>query len=212
MKAALFVDGTIVTGENHGVAFGKLSPEQQAAQMASGFYDSERRRFVDPDSNQTTWMKKIILIRHAHVKNLHVTEIGRQQAHAAADFLFNSFDLDTFEFVASPIARCVETLQEIGKAVSSDFCTDKRFAEQTEGEPIDEFVARLQECVDDLPDKALVCTHCDCIVNLLSFSALEQFAALTIPYCSSSYIDNGAVLWIGKSHESEEDSLDENNL
>lgn len=213
MKAAIFIEGTVVTGENHGIAFGKLSAEQQmAAQMASGFFDPETKKFIDPDHDQTTWMKKIILIRHAHVQNQHVTEIGRQQAHATADFLFNSFDLGNFEFIASPIARCVETLQQISKEVSSDFCTDKRFTEMQEGEPLGEFLGRLQECVDELPDRTLVCTHCDCILNLLSFSLLEELATLTIPYCSSSYIDNGVVLWVGKTHDTEEELPDENSL
>lgn len=212
MKPALLLAGKkVVVGENHGIAYGKLTADEQEAQFLSGFFDPDTKKFMD-DEMKPIWLKKIILIRHAHVQQLHVTSIGRQQAHAVADFLFNTFDLELFRFIASPVDRCVETLQEITKVVSADYCVDDRFAEKQTDEDAGHFTKRLHECVDELPDNSIVCTHCDCIFNLLSFSLTKMTLQFNIPYCSSSCIDNGMVLWVGRAHDIEKELLDEDNL
>lgn len=197
-EAALFVEGKVVVGENHGVAFGKLSSEDQNSNLVSGFFNPQTKKFIDEEC-KVMWLKKIVLIRHAHVNNLHLTEIGHQQTSAMSDFLFENIDLNSFEFITSPIDRCVETVQDICGKVSKDFHEDNGFIEKQEHENPGEFIDRLCNSIDHLPENSVVCTHFDCIFEMLSFLSNNR-SFLKIPHCSSSYIENGAILWSGKSH------------
>lgn len=209
--AALYIGGKVVTGENHGIAFGKLSVEQQvSAEIISGFFDPESQYFLT--ESQSFWMKRIFLLRHAHVQNQHITETGRQQAKLAALFL-QSLNLNGCQFFSSPVERCQETLQEICKVLSTDYSTRDAFGEQYEDEPEEQFICRLHNGIGELPDLSVVCTHCPCIVDLLTLALQSMnLSCSDIPYCSVSYIDKGDVKLAGKVISKEECTPDESIL
>ena len=62
---ALFANGKVVTGNNHGDAFSKLNVLEQEGSITSGFIDSDLNKFVSDD--QEIYLKEILLLRHAHV-------------------------------------------------------------------------------------------------------------------------------------------------
>lgn len=194
--AALYVNGEIVTGENHGIAFGKLTVEQQiSAELVSGFFDPDSQYFLT--DSQSFWMKKILLVRHAHVENQHITDIGRQQASMVASFLQSN--VHGCEFFSSPVDRCQETLQEICKVLSCGYSTSDSFEEQRADESERDFLHRLHNGIGSLPEFSVVCTHCPCIVDLLTLALQSvDLSSMDIPHCSVSYIDKGEIKLAGE--------------
>lgn len=60
--AALYSNGRVVTGCNHGDAFSKLSCSEQDGSVESGFYEPETGRFFTEEYD--FYLKQIFLIRH----------------------------------------------------------------------------------------------------------------------------------------------------
>lgn len=138
--AAVFGNGNIATGVNHGDAFMKMSEEDKNAEVISGH--------VNPDGTFTTEMshlnKEIILIRHGesmwNIKqsdslDSHLSPMGVFQAMKLAEFLSDNID-DFHSFVGhtSPYHRCLLTSMPLRKA-GLRFFVEPDLAELTDHYP-----------------------------------------------------------------------------
>lgn len=87
-------------------------------------------------------MKRLVIVRHGEtdwnverriqgVSDVHLNDLGRAQAAAAADALAN--ELVSPVIVASPLARALDTAQAIAGACGVETATDARLVERTYG-------------------------------------------------------------------------------
>ena len=72
---ALFANGKLVVGANHGDAFSKLTEQEQDGNISSGFVDQQSHKFISDE--QEIYLKEIILIRHAHTGDYFDPGIGK---------------------------------------------------------------------------------------------------------------------------------------
>lgn len=197
--AALYSQGRIVTGSNHGVAFGKLS-EEEKDDFTSGFIDPQKLKFIADHCE--FYLKQIILVRHGEAnsqeENCNLTEKGRNQANQVAAFLC-SMGLEDFECFSSTMARCVQTAEIISKHCALKFKQDSSLTKQSETEDNEQFVTRVGSVLDHLPVKSLLISHCDFIRNM---AQLALGADISVPKkvanCSTTFINNHHAIWIAR--------------
>lgn len=165
--AALYTNGKMVTGCNHGDAFSKLSVAEQDGDLESGFYDPETGKFFTDDCE--FYMKQILLVRHGEAEGCcpedDLTEIGILQARKTAEFLCQNYDLAEFEAFSSPYLRCRRTADIIARITGLTFCTDVRICERGEEEEACDFVSRIDDTLIHSPAKTIFISHSDFIVN-----------------------------------------------
>lgn len=203
--AALYTnEGNLVTGANHGEAFGKMTIEEQTGDLISGFVDPETGEFVS-DENKF-YLKKIVLVRHAEVDdqnefNPKLSEAGRSQGERASSFFSENIeDLDQYFGFSSPLQRCVETSSIISKNTNLNFETNKKFSDPLEQETSKDFLIRLRSVLHHLPEKSIIVSHCKFILNLAQIAVenadFSNFSGL--PNLSVTYVNHNELKWLGK--------------
>jgi broad specificity phosphatase PhoE len=138
--AAVFSNGHVATGRHHGEAFGRLSSDDQSADLVSGH--------VNEDGTFTTELdhihKEIVLIRHAEsMWNVGLTDDldsrltmkGVNQAQVLASFLRKNLDCRGFAGFSSPLLRCVLTQLPIYKQTGIRFVVRSEIFEITKDFP-----------------------------------------------------------------------------
>lgn len=101
-----------------------------------------------------------------HTPHPPLTELGLEQAHAAAD---EAVMLGIDHVVSSPAVRARQTAVVVARAIGLPVHVDPRLVEQGHGEPIDLVEARTAAALADLPDgTTLVVSHGDVIALAVS--------------------------------------------
>lgn len=174
--AALYAEGRVVTGFNHGDAFSKLSEAEQDGSVESGFLDPDTGRFFTEEYD--LYLKKIFLIRHAQAESQHfhanLTEIGQQQAESCAKFLL-SMNLKDYHCLCSPYDRCIQTAQIINLITSCPVECNPDLACQTEQENDEEFSKRIEKVLCEIPAQCILVSHCDFILRFIKEAIGEEF-------------------------------------
>lgn len=189
--AALFLNGKIVTGSNHGEAFSKFSAkEKQSEDIISGFFDPNSLEFI---SDNKIVNKSIFMLRHAETLGNSIdpelSETGREICYKIS-YKFES----NIEVFTSPMLRCLQTTQilqekyqfkvtvmpelyEMLMEYSPDFLPNRKkdFPEfnwpeeekmYIKKELPHEFFLRVKTLVDKLPLYSLLITHHGVIKNI----------------------------------------------
>jgi broad specificity phosphatase PhoE len=196
--AALLANGKVITGCNHGDAFGKLSPDEQKGKIISGFIDGKTGKFTGDDLE--FYIKEVILVRHAEVDDLddpEINETGRSQALRAARFLYEDVDLSGYSGLVSPLMRCIQTSNIFQDILELDFKENINLLSQVAGENNDEFTERVDLVIKNLPAKSLLISHEGFIINLVRL--INGAIISCLPYCSLTYVNNQEIKWVGKS-------------
>ena len=191
MIAALIADdGNVVTGQNHGDCFSKLSANEKEHDICSGFLDEEHGRFISED-NCEFYLKQIIFIRHAECNSEGLlTDQGKKHAVQTASFL-SSINLRNFQFFSSPRQRCVETSTILARTLPMNFVINYNLEEQIASEMLSDFLHRVHEVLDWLPTHSLIVSHCDFIHVATDMASGESVKFPScIPNCSLTFIDN----------------------
>jgi broad specificity phosphatase PhoE len=179
--AALYLNGKVVTGHNHGDAFNKLSPDDQEKDLQSGFLDPRTGKFILEDNSQF-YLKRILLIRHAQPSDEFpdpgISEIGHMQCKRVANFIMARFNLSQFKVFSSPVRRCRETMESIFENIRIEKCIDPCYLSRVENESTVDFVKRIQHVLEILPERSIIVTHCDFIVNISQISLTSSDPAL----------------------------------
>jgi len=201
---ALFVDGRIYTGYNHGEAFGKLTSEQRDnSQITSGFIDPQSQEFRSEDMN--FYLKQVILIRHAQPNldgdNPSLCEQGRLQASKTAFFLSRQIELTDYEMFCSPARRCMETSEIFRNETNITFEERDELSAFSEKETPDSFCLRLDSIAKEIPFKSVLITHSDFIISLSEVVSGLSVNFEKVPYCSLTYIKERQIIWIAKNAE-----------
>lgn len=217
--AALYAGGRIVTGGNHGDAFGKLSRNEQDGDISSGFLDSQTGCFTTDEFQ--FYVKKIILIRHAEACaecyqchkwhcsyrnsiNPDINDYGRLQCLKAANFLMHVIPIHYYVAYSCDCQRTKATAISICGQLGIPLQLSNRFCDCLEGETSYQFMERLKEDIESLPENSIIISHSDFIVNLAQLAMgtditqCEQWKN-KIPNCSITYVENNRPIWIGES-------------
>jgi len=152
MQAALFSNGRVICGPTHGHASSCLTDDEKDKAL-SGWYDAARKKFVYED--RFFYMKDIILIRHAHAVDDHLTRKGIAQITESLASL-NSFYKPGIEIFSGPSERCEHTAFFIG----THLCLPAHVNEDL-GEPVSD--EKVTAALDAFPDSAIAVTHSDFI-------------------------------------------------
>ena len=123
--AALYVNGKIVIGDNHLIAYEKLSPEDKASELATGFFNRQTGRFESDVSNDFFYNKEIFIIRHGSTEDSTeddpaLSREGIQQIKNIAEKL-KIFNCNGFFGFTSPFMRCLQTSQIISQILEIKF-------------------------------------------------------------------------------------------
>ena len=123
--AALYVNGKIVIGDNHLIAYEKLSPEDKASKLATGFFNKQTGRFESDVSNDFFYNKEIFIMRHGATENSieddpTLSKEGIQQIKNIAEKL-KEFNCNGFFGFTSPFMRCLQTSQIISQILEIKF-------------------------------------------------------------------------------------------
>ena len=189
--AALYSNGKVVTGRNHGEAYDKLSPEDQEGELSSGFLDPRTGKFLLEDDSQF-YLKKILLIRHAQptddFQDPGISDIGHSQCKRVANFLMVRFNLPDFKVFCSPIRRCRETMESIFAGIDIEQTVDPLYAERSNDESVKSFLERIRHALDVLPQNSIVISHCDYIVDMSQLAlAIRDPASFCQVRCDDCY-------------------------
>ena len=214
---ALLTNGKLVIGSNHGDAFSKLSAQEQDGNISSGFVDPNSHKFVMDD--QEIYLKEIILIRHAHTGDYFdpgISGLGHSQCEKVANFISQHFDSQQFQGFTSCCNRTRETAQfifsrlNINYTAGPDFCEPKNWDlpcnKSTDSwyESNYAFMERLQCILAYLPEKSIIVSHCNFIVNMAQLcigstdiTTCPQWHG-KIPHCSLTYLLYNRPMFIGE--------------
>lgn len=198
--AAIYAGGKVVTGTNHGDAFGKLSAVQKNGDVTSGFLDLKTGRFLTDDAQ--FFIKKIILIRHAEAPDdASITDHGHLQCERTANFLLQFIDVPKYTAFACECDRVLETATAICSQVGLLLHKGIRFCDPHEGET--DFLERLQEVIESLPDCSIIISHSNFVVNMAQLALGSDITQCPkwknkIPNCSITYVENHQPIWIGE--------------
>lgn len=133
-RAALFIHGKVVIGNNHAEAYQQLSYiEQEDDHLISGFYDSETEEFQADLHKDHFYNKEILLIRHSQIENEDILDPdlsmdGCEQSQKIAERL-SKFNLKTFVCFSSPFLRCAHTADILQKQLNLQFVVNSKIAE-----------------------------------------------------------------------------------
>ena len=187
--AALLANGHIITGYNHGDAFGKLTPSQKNGKITSGFIDPSTGEFILQE-------KEIILIRHAQAhqeqNDPEITDIGRSQASQTASYLLKELNLSEFCGFTSTARRCIQTAEIISAIIGVKFVSERSLCDRNEEK--DHFLNRLNDVSQKLPGKSILISHSDFIITLIDVLAESKIPH--IPNGSITFIVNGCIKWM----------------
>lgn len=198
--AALYSNGRMVTGLNHGDAFSKLSCSEKDGDIESGFFDPATGRFFT--DTYDFYMKQIFLIRHGEsdgsMPDSDLTEMGMLQVRKTAEYLFQQFDLAEYEAITSPYLRCRHSAQIISEVTGLKFCTDRQICERHD-EDDTQFIARIDNSLSCSPAKAIYITHSDFIVNFTERAIGKKITECeSMPGGALTFIDARRLVCCGK--------------
>jgi len=200
--AALFASGKIVTGSNHGEAFGKLSTKEQDSKLTSGFFNSTTGKFSSDGFE--CYIKNIFLVRHSDVEEKQqddpeLSDLGRYHAANTARYLFENFDLSEFKGFFSHARRCQETAKILNDKLKmkENTCLDS-LADKLYNESDLNFLIRLKRVLDDAPQQSIIVTHSNCIINLAQLASNGGLDNCIIGKCSITYVFQGKLELLGK--------------
>lgn len=191
MHAALYSQGKLVIGSNHGEAFSKLTDAEKEADICSGFVDPEKLKFISDDKH--FYLKKILLIRHADSVGLidsPITDLGKNQAVLVAKAI--GF-FENYKGFCSPIRRCVETANVLSLHSRITFTIKESLLKQKHEETNSQFVQRASDVLDELPEKSILVSHCDFIQVMIELATGIKISS-DIPTCGSTYIENNRII------------------
>lgn len=215
---ALFANGRIVVGTNHGDAFSKLDAHEQE-NVSSGFVDPNNHKWIS--ENEEFFLKELILIRHAHTGDWFdpgISGLGYSQCDQLADFVRRAFDFQQFKGFTSCCNRTRETAERIfgrlglGYEVHPNFCDQRnwklpcnRAADHWNESPYS-FLERLHQILEFLPAKCIIVSHCNFIVNMsqmcmgldADITAAPQWKG-RIPHCSVTYVKYNQLVFVGET-------------
>lgn len=192
---AVFINGKMVTGCNHGEAFGKLTgKEQDDPDLMSGFYDPQCAKFLSED--KAVYFKTILMVRHADALEDRLTDLGKTQARQAGDHLV-SLDTKDLHCCSSPCRRAIETADVFANCLHAEFVVTPPLRPREEDETNEQFGSRLNDLLDQLPRKSLLVCHSDVIEALLLITT-GQVCQKVIPNCSLTLIHDGTAIYIAK--------------
>lgn len=198
MIAALYTGGKVVTGRNHGEAFGKLTEAEQNADLCSGFIDPQKLKFISEECE--FYLKQITMLRHGDSVghwNSPITKLGRSQAKLAAAFLVN-MHLEGCVGFCSPMLRCVETAHILEDVCNISFTPDPRLLKQNDRESGETFLERVRKVLDELPERSLIISHCD-FIQVMTELASDAEAPELVPNCSITHIDHHKAIWLART-------------
>lgn len=199
--AALFASGRIVTGSNHGEAFGKLSTKEQDDNLTSGFFNPITGKFSSDDFE--CYVKNIFLVRHSDVEEQQddpeLSDLGRYRAADTAHYLFENFNLSEFEGFFSHARRCQETAKILDDRLKmkENTCLSS-LADKLDEESDLDFLIRLKQVLDDAPQKCIIVSHSNCIINLAQLASNGSVNNCIIGKCSITYVFQGRLKLLGK--------------
>lgn len=183
----------VVVGKNHGDAFSKLNQKEQVGEIESGFIDQESGKFFTEEYN--FYLKQIYIIRHGEAEGQEffdpLTENGIQQCINCGNFL-TSQPIADFQIYCSPFDRCVQSSQIISRITTLPYQQLNCLQKKKDKESSQEFIARIDESLATISSKAIVISHADVILEMVSEAIGPQFCiefASGIPNCSVTLID-----------------------
>ena len=215
---ALFTsDGKVVTGSHHGDAFSKLTPAEQNGELLSGFIDQQTGKFVYGE--QEFYLKRIILIRHAHVPDYFdpaIDEHGQSQCDRVIQFLRSTVSLVNFKAYASCCRRCWQSADRIYFSLGmkyeckNDFCNQRNAdlvccKSQPEEWYEDDYTfgERIRRVLAWLPEESIIIASGDFIAMMAQVAS--NYDNITqhpdchgIPHGSITFIDKHHPVWIGR--------------
>jgi broad specificity phosphatase PhoE len=198
LSPALYTNGKVFTGKNHGEAFSKLSLEEKKSDIQSGFFNLRTKKFESSESD-FFYMMKVILIRHSETnKNKQaISDKGIKQSLKLKPHL-SAFN---YKYFSSPAKRCIETSLHL----SNKFIVDKEFDERRENETHEDFFKRINKVIDLLPNKAIIVSHYDFIVYFIQAALMSNIEAddyndRTIPHASLTVISNHKLVCVGEKN------------
>lgn len=187
--AALFANNRAVTGLNHGDAFSKLSSQERDGDIESGFIDTETGKFFS--DNVKIYLKQVYLLRHGEATGQgyedKLTKFGIIQSHVLAETISDK-NISEFEFFSSPFLRCKQTAEIIEEKTGLEFCAKTEMRKQDFDETPDHFCERITDLIETLPEKSIMVTHSDVIINVVA----QMVGAIVkcVPNCSISYVSS----------------------
>jgi broad specificity phosphatase PhoE len=196
--AALYTGGKVVTGCNHGEAFGKLTEDEKNSKLLhSGFLDQKSLKFITEDCE--FYLKKLIMLRHGDSVgkwDSPISDLGRNQAKLAAAFLV-TLNLKGYVGLCSPLRRCVETAKVMESVCGIKFMTNDYLLKQGDKESNEGFLDRVKTVLEHLPEKSVLVSHCD-FIQVMTELASDAEAPDVVPNCSATYIDNHKAVFLAR--------------
>lgn len=195
-KAALYVEGHIVTADSHLAAYQKLTIEEQNSNIVSGFFNPDTEEFDSDKYTDHFFNKKILLIRHAEVENQQqsdppLSDFGQKQAESLAN-LIKKHHSPNLQGFTSPFLRCLQTCAIISEITKIKFVVKPEIMESVEPQTIPnrqkeypqfewqdsndvvakkenskEFALRVKKSLKQLPNESILITHFGVIYNMV---------------------------------------------
>lgn len=187
MQTALFSNGRVVCGQTHGHAASCLT-EAEKDQALSGWYDEAKKKFVYED--RVFYMKEIILIRHAHANNDHLTVKGIRQIISSLQSI-SSFYRPGLQIYSGPSERCEHTAYFLSTKLSVQGKVDDNL-----GEPVTD--EKVIAALDAFPDQVMAVTHSDFIrkaVAMISGTFLSYVPNFCLMKLSGNHLHDMAVFY-----------------
>jgi phosphohistidine phosphatase SixA len=204
MVPAILTDDKVVTGPNHGEAFGKLNETEKNGPLLSGFLDCKNHKFIT-DEDKVIYLKEIIILRHGEAtpqEDGPLTELGRKQALQVANFLA-TMHLQNFQGLHSPYKRCKETSTIIEQNCHLPFSPCDNLSKRQDNET--DFCDRLVKTLDSIPERSILITHTDFIQNVIQITHCISSIG-KISNCSITYIRKNRIIWLAKEIQCTEES------
>ena len=154
MQAAIFINGTVISGPTHAHA-SSCVPDEDKDSIISGWYENQKKKFVY--ENRFFYMKEIVLIRHADAENDTLTSKGISQLQKTLPSL-SSLYRPHLEIVSSPTERCEHTAW----AICTHFGLSGKVNDEI-NEPANE--ENVVTVLDQLPDYSLVVVSADFLAH-----------------------------------------------
>ncbi len=209
--AALYTHGRVVTGCNHGDAFGKLTADEQGDDLVSGFLDVDTGKFIT-EGEHGFYLKHLVLVRHAEPMADEVdppsTEDGQHQIESAAGCLA-LHDLSEYTGFTSPILRCRQTAEILASITHITFAVEDDIREWGDGEELVDFHRRIEKVLCHLPPKSILVSHCDFILHSAYLATGESLNCQNrhIPPGSLTIIHDDKIVCMGEFAENQKGML-----
>jgi broad specificity phosphatase PhoE len=198
ISPALYTNGKVFIGKNHGEAFSKVSLKEKKSNIQTGFFNLKTKKFESSELD-FFYMMKVILIRHSETNENKqaISDKGIKQSLKLKPYL-SDFN---YEYFSSPAKRCIETSLHL----SNKFIVDKEFDERRENETYEKFLKRINKVIDLLPNKAIIVSHYDFIVCFIQAALMSDIKRgscnySTIPHASLTVISNHKLICAGETN------------